>query len=45
MDPETLKFLAQIPLMSLLALIALGAIILAVYAIHVVRGSTRGPKE
>ena len=31
MDPETLKLIAQIPLLSLLALIALGAIILAVY--------------
>lgn len=45
MNPESLKTLAEIPLLSLLALIALGAIVLAGYAIHAVVVSTRGPKK
>lgn len=45
MSPENLKILAEIPLMSLLAMVALGAIALAGYAIYAVVMTTRGPKE
>ncbi len=45
MNTESLRILAEIPLLSLLALVALGAIVLAGYAIYAVVVSTRGSRK